>query len=391
MRVLFTIFGYKASIGGHFQSLVTIAKAMSVDIHVEILCISENRSPIIDNSKITNFHINSRQKDNVIRNQASDIWKKGRFDCIHCFDFISFYYVKKLTKSILLTKCGGENIKFFPPTKYISVFSLENLEFFNTKKKFLNSKIWLIPNRVAKFSQNYKLIKEIRKELAISSDDVVFLKISRISKYYKDSIYQTINLCKELSSKHENLKFILIGVIQDRVFYENILKEIKGLFNFFVLTDKDYISNPKQLIGICDIYIGSGRSVMEAAFVRKVLAGHSAQGSFPVLINEHNLTNFLEKNFSERVYDSKSDEDRIEDFNDLLQREKKTMLHKEFSESLFNQYFNVETSIGKYIQIYKLLMEEDKRLLSPYQNFIFSVFMRYKLLQRFGLMRAIFP
>ncbi len=354
MRVFFSVYSRTEGLGGHFHSLVTIAKAMKEQsIELSIICIGKKNSPIIENSSLPYIFVNY-EGERETKSKLKAIVNESNYDCIHCFDELAYYLFASISSKLLLTKCGGRNPKYyFPAAKYMSMFSIENMNYFEGFKKFASSKIFLIPNRVDRFETSASKVQDLRELCGISDNDFVILKISRIGKTYEKTIKQTISFFKALSPKFPNAKLIIVGAIYDKESYESI-NDLKGSNpDISIISDKKFIVNAKEVLDIADLYIGTGRSLMEASFKGKVLACHTSNNSFPVVVKPDNFNAFFERNFADRQTHSSTDEDRLEDVIKLSKNVEYRTELEQFSLSVCKEFFDVQIGVEKYIELYK--------------------------------------
>src|SRR5690606_6173959 len=113
-------------------------------------------------------------------------------------------------------------------------------------------------------------------------------------------------------------KTVIIGAVHEREIYE-VLKEKAGNNNSIIfVTEDEYTKNARELLGLADLYIGSGRSLMEASFLGLPIAAHVTNGRLPVLIDEGNYEEFLKTNFSGRSYSNIVDEERLNNIRKLV-------------------------------------------------------------------------
>ena len=78
--------------------------------------------------------------------------QKNKIDLIHSFDIHAFIFsrlvnlIRKLP--IILTKCGGPNLKYTPFANNFILYSQENYDFLIKQNKFSKTSFKIIPNRV---------------------------------------------------------------------------------------------------------------------------------------------------------------------------------------------------------------------------------------------------
>ena len=177
-----------------------------------------------------------------IQQNILDIIQEYQIDRIHCFDdraylFIRNYRFKNIP--VALTKCGGPNPKYFPKVDNLILFSEENKLSFKNRQGYKNT--YLIPNRILPFSPDIKKVDNLKKKLNIEDDFKVFLRIARISHYYKESIFQSIRLVEKIPEA----TLIIVGQVID----EEVLNQIKekGIERVHIVDEEGIIKMQRNL------------------------------------------------------------------------------------------------------------------------------------------------
>lgn len=354
MRILYLISAISTDNtgrGGHYESLKTIAGAISKkNPNILVVCMGDIYPPTFKITNIPFIFADVRsvgvfgmfQKiDKIINNFSPEI--------IHSFDNKSYFIARffSLIKGtrLVLTKPGGPNPKhFFPYCDDLIVFSRENEIFFKKKNILSGAQIHFLPNRVGDLWIDNVRINELKKRYAVSG--TVVLRIARISKKYHESIIQTINLSRRLRDDGFNVTCIILGYVQDIA----VLEELKSRYgnNFIVVTDDYFTTKASELLTIADIVVGSGRGVMEAALMDRLVFSTVANSEYPVFIDDKTFENLFDNNFSPR---SKAQQAVIENSlvsaTNLLRAGKKGNIKK-----IANKYFDVGFVLDKYYYIY---------------------------------------
>ncbi|SFS55230.1 Glycosyltransferase involved in cell wall bisynthesis [Zhouia amylolytica] len=348
MNILYIITTFEKGVGGHYYSMKSTIEALKPQINPVVVNIGRNESPIIETIDCDKYQMLYKVYNFVsIQIRLKEIINKHNIQKIHCFDDRAYLFLRSIrfkNVQLILTKCGGPNLRFYPKINTLIVYSKENYEFFRSLGKTEN--LYLVPNRVSSFYGSDERVKDLKTRLRIKSTENVFLRISRITKYYQKSLVQSINLVKSL----ETSRLIIIGQVMDEEVFEE-LKRIKSN-KIHLVTDSLYYQNAKEIIPICDFYIGTGRGLMEASSMGKVLLSPVKDSKFPAIIKEGNFNSFFSTNFSER---NKLDCDEIDFLNDirnLLESKAEMLKLQKFSKKLFDEHFNINTKKEWYLRIY---------------------------------------
>lgn len=365
--------------GGHYHSLLTLYKALKTKNELLIINIGTDSSETLNKENIIIYNIISstlsysknKEKLNTILNKESP-------DVLHAFDHQALFWARiasqKSKTPYCLTKCGGRNpTKYFPYCKNIILYSKENYNYFKNSKKFENSKIQLIPNRVSAFEISDERINQLLKKYPeIQNFEFKFLRICRIGKAYKNSLIQIINLTNKLVKDGYSCCLVIIGVVESNL----VLSEIKQMVNTnhtFIASESTYTKNAKELIGFSNFVLGTGRSFMEASSHGKILLSPINDSDIPLLVKRNNINDVLKYNISERL--------SIRNFNEnsnyreiklILENSKKYKEYSDFSLEIYDNYFNIYQAIQKYKEIYKKIKFDKKiRIIDFFLHFLY--------------------
>lgn len=350
MKVAFAIYSDKGTPGGHFFSLEHITHALARYIDITIIFVGFEIPKVIEKLPYLLYKINPRSTNGKeVRKILSNISP----DVIHCFDarsylFLTYYTLFKGYK-FLLTKAGGVSPKNgFPFCKDYVLFSLENLEAFKRNSRYSHSNHYLISNRVDR-----SLLCSYQKE---NEQRFTFLQIIRFVRGKLPQILKSLNLIVLLKRNGVNVKFVLAGT----VYHEEVLKDIEefivdnNLLKDVELITDERVNRGSDLLGLGDCIIGTGRSVMEAACLDKIIVVPSAKSDFPILMDKDSFEELYKFNFSGRT--AKSTNSEVE-FEKILR-----VIHDtEYRQSVLSEtniirkkYFELtDDYIKMYLNIYK--------------------------------------
>jgi glycosyltransferase involved in cell wall biosynthesis len=350
--------------GGHFHSLKTLVDELSHDIDVDIVVVGTNPTPIFDFCKPNIMFVETKWNRFAIFDimKCIKIIKKIDPDVIHAYDTMSLRIVNVarlfcLRKPVFYTKCGGPNPKSKAGISYspnIIFFSKENMNFYRKINKLKDSNFYLIPNRVKKITTDKDGVEKIRN---IIGEGAVLLRIGRFSSFHEKSFKQTVNLFNELSSLKDipPLKLVLIGAIESKEVYGNIRNSIVDKSKVFLFTENEYTKEASKFIDIADLVVGTGRSLMEAASLGKILLTPQKEERLPVLVDENSFEDCFKTNFSDRnIVKNYIEEENLEKIKKSLKDESFNNNLKQFCINSFNENFDIEKSATKQKDLYFL-------------------------------------
>lgn len=350
MNVVFFITASEQGRGGHYYSLLKTANEISKHKRVTIVSIGAKSSPVLEQFHGKYKHIDYNNIWASLRAVLKFI-KKEKAGVFHAFDSKSYFYAwiaSILSRTpIVLTRCGGKNPKYYPYNDEIIVYSIENLESFKNNKRFKNSNLNLIPNRVDNEEQNHQKIEKIKKHLKSSA--LTILRVARISDTYKKSILQSIKLTQMLNERGVPAQLIIIGYIQKKETFNELIKHASDEILFF--TESEYTINASSLIDVADFVVGTGRGFMEAALLGKVMLAPNANLNIPVLVHKDKVSDVFRLNFSPRYHELTPEEDvftEILEACELYQTKGRQANLIEFAQ----ENFSAENIYKKHLPIY---------------------------------------
>lgn len=360
MKILFITYASAIGRGGHVHSMLQISDYISEWQDTRIMNLGDGDSCVLKSSPKFTGSCDVTSLGSVINlsNQLRNKLEGFQPDIIHCFDEYSYLLLTHCkifkSKKFVYTKCGGPSSanKFWFYADHIILFSIENYNWYKTKKQYRKSNIKIIPNRVRKVQSKDINIFGLHKNQSAFN----FIRIGRIGQNYKDSIISLINLVEMLKNRmsvEKRMIIHIIGIIEDDNIYstiEDIAKQKKIEIQF--ITDERTV-NASQLLGLADCVLGTGRGLMEAMSLGIPTLTPVSNNNFPVLVDKNNFSTLSETNFSPRNFLSGIDTD-----HELLKIEKmisdKNIFKqtREMTLDLFETHLDLEKTKDMYDTIY---------------------------------------
>lgn len=279
--VLFVVSTWGEGKGGHFNTLATYINGYKSNYHLLVVGKKIPSALQCFQSKTTRIDFTWIPK--VERNKDVEV--------IHCFDQWAYLYgyrlaLKYKAVKLILTKCGGVNAKWFPKATNMWLISKENYDFYKNFK--IVKHIDYYDNRIIDFP-----LTELSSDLqAIKAKSTVVLRIGRVSEYYKTSFMALIRAAKQL----KGAKFICIGSVESEALREQMINA-----NILVLDDTRYTSNAKQYFSLADVFVGQGRSAMEAISKGIPTFVYNKKNDDLCMVDISNINEVKWANFSERA------------------------------------------------------------------------------------------
>lgn len=362
MRILFVITVLGHGRGGHFFSLDHIAGEIAKQDNVKIISIGTGFSDVLSNNPYFLKHVPFNGLSLIkLNREMRQVAKEYEPDIIHCFDTKCYGVLTCLPAlskyPFVLNKCGGGNPAIYPKVENLIVFSKENKKRFEEQSKYKNSKIHLIPNRVSRLA--------IKEDPSCQKDQshFTFVEINRINQAYKKGMLDSIELVKHLQSQNRPVKLIIIGVVEDAIFYDKLktCTQKEGVPVTF-LTEHRFTVKASNYLYLADAVIGIGRGLMEAASLGVPLLTPASNYNYPVLVDASNYEGFFETNFSPRNrVEEKDIAENLPKIYRLIKDPSFYKAQKNFSLSIFDRYFDVQGAREAYTKVYKAACLEGRK------------------------------
>lgn len=353
MKVLFLVATKGHGRGGHFYSLKTTVEQMAQDTKVAVLNIGTQSSPVIDGLGDMLTFLECRGLLGTLSRAISHI-QSLKPDVIHAFDFESFFFARIASWAtkipLVLTKCGGPNpTRYYPAVESLVLYSAENETFFKEQKKYASTRTHLIPNRVSIPKQDAVRIAALKAFLKPNLP--VFLRIARISKAYRNSLLQTINLVKRLNADGLRVQLLIVGTVQDKEVLEELLAHADETTR--LITEDRFTANASELIDIADFVVGTGRGFVEAALLGKAMLSPNSNLDIPVAATEKNIDAIASLNFSERPAVSASAGEAFGDIVKILDDKHNRTKTAQFTKQYAIDNFLADRISEKYLPVYQ--------------------------------------
>jgi len=349
MNIAYVIFSNDHGTGGHHHSLNAIQFAINNKRNFKsyIINIGTKPSPILNQS--LRYYFLKSSIFNIPINILKIIFhcKKNDINILHAFDVNAYFYTRIVSIFLKLptiyTKCGGSNNKYNPKSIFSITFSQENYEYLLEKN--YSKYLYLIENRIPNFYQEIEKIETIKKNIK-KNNEIIFLRITRISKYYEKSISTTINFV----ANFKNSILVIIGSVYDEHLLQNIKTIAKSKnVKLLILNGDEYTRQARNFISLGDYVFGSGRAAMEALATKSKLLAFVDNLPYPVVVTPLNFNEFRYYNFSERVKLKQTP--TLSETIDLINTNLQNIDYNILTEK-FHEHYLIDSAVCKYEDIY---------------------------------------
>ncbi len=363
MKVLFiTDVGDQTGIGGHLYSVQALVAALAPRVECVVVSLGCASSPALESLDCPRHRVvfGSGKLRWAERSRFLEIVQAEKPDVIHAFDPLACALARVAARrfgcGLVLTKCGGPNPAargpraYFPRVDRLVLFSAENERYFRSRRRFRKTRIWRIPNRIGAVAPDSGRIAILRSRLDPARP--VILRVGRISPSYGKTAEQSLRLVKRLVADGFPAQLVFLGAVQDAATEQSIRQTLGA--DGILVTDPDLVAQASAVLDACDLVVGTGRGLMEAAARGRVLLVPTRSGQLPALVDEDNWRPLFDANFSERGEVAAWDEERnYANIRTVLQDSGYRRACSEFSRKLYEEQFALERVLDQYLAIYR--------------------------------------
>ncbi len=380
--VISTVLTKSKGQGGHYYSLIETVTQLSKAHEVIIYNIGRIKSEALEKSSFK--VVNIVDPGVKVFKLLSDFHKSIELekpDRIHAFDSLAHFWARLVASKFKIqvgqTKCGGGNGIYYPHCDINVFYSVENYDYYSSKRKFKSSHNYIISNRTSAFDSDQEVISKLEYQIADKHNDALrFLRITRIGTYYKESSLSLIRLVNALNESGVMAIAVFVGTLEDDSVLEELKKE--GNDNVYFFTAFEFTNNAKKIIEFADVVLGTGRGLMEASYKKKILLTPSNNLNFPVLVDETTFDQAYRMNFSERFEVAGVTENaNFQKIVGVLTDSNRSTELQNFAYDVFKKYFDSASLIEKYDDVFReKKSKSSSRLLDLFLHYLFLL-MRY--------------
>jgi glycosyltransferase involved in cell wall biosynthesis len=380
--------GANSGVGGHYYSLSVLSKAMSCLHEVKILVLGNKNVEALDGLDLPIEKIEFVSlKDQAGLEALKANLRECSPDVLHSFDLKAHPLAQAVSAELkiphVITKPGGGPGRYrYPLARDIILFTKEELSWLKGHPAFRNVRLHLIPNRVARPKANSTRLMELSPR--IKPDHFVFLAIARATEGKEHQLVQAIHLVEDLAERGMKVQLVIIADPHDLGVIRRLAKIAKE--NTVLLHEKPYIVKASVYLPLADIVIAMGRGVMEAAALGKPVMSSSEGARYPFLLNDQNFDVAFAANFTSRSGIVASDEETFDCISKLIRNRDQYALSVQFIEERFTRYFEIDTVVHQYEEIYQNAKLSSRRSFEPYFQYMYEIFLggvyRYLLKHR---------
>jgi glycosyltransferase involved in cell wall biosynthesis len=364
VKVLYVISSHESGRGGHYHSLDHISRSLADGLDARIVSIGLNESAVLLENPLYLGHLDFEWWNVLgLDRRFREVFEQFTPDLIHCFDMGSHLMLQLLPstrgRTMVLNRCGGPNPRrrFCAVADTMIVFSRENYDWFAGNRRFRDSTLHLVPNRV----RAVEILPLGERTHARPQDTFGFVRIARIGRYYERSIRQSIELVRRLRDRHR-VHLHVIGVVEDPEVLSELEDEVRRDGLPVTLITGGETRQAARLLYLADAVIGTGRGAMEAMALGLPVLAPVQNAETPVLVSEHTFDDLFATNFSERgTVDPVRAAGAMEAIEAMITDPERYRRLAEQSAEWFDTHFSIDGARERYMEVYRMAVEKGPR------------------------------
>lgn len=338
---------FNSGVGGHFNSLLSTARAVGRYQEVEVVVLGERDTSLFREAGLRSsfVRVNALTQGRALLELYRRVGASDRVGALHAFDPHAYFFVRILSALLdvptCYTKCGGPSVRYIPKARSLVLYSGEDWDYYRNRRAYARCGFHHIPNRVPLPHRNEVRLEAIRGD--VDFDGVKLLRITRIGHYYRKTLEDSIELLREMRGAGIAARLFVVGKVADHEVYE-AFAETEGVV---FLTEERHYQLASELIPLFDIVIGTGRSAMEGLAHGKPVLAPVRNARIPRLVNDRTIAAFRHYNFSERAVLDEADAGTRDDYHALVSD---LEAHGERGRAYFREHFWVDRAVDRYLE-----------------------------------------
>ncbi|MDF3362852.1 hypothetical protein HLM50_17530 [Sulfitobacter sp. Ks41] len=317
ITLLISRFAQNTGEGGHYYSFKALASALKKDYKVRLIVIGTKFPRALEDIKEDVEFIVANTGPAGRRSLEHRLRQGGPSAGFIALDQLSAMLVRRYCRrhkaGLVLVKAGGPWPKrYFPDTNVQVHFSLTDYHRAQARRIGSAKRLFYIPNRVRRVLSISPDAEVLRSELGLERDEIVIIRIGRITETYRAAFEGTLAMRRILTSAGFKARAILIGTPE----CQKLAAELAGhcdLGRDHILTTPRYTKDASRLLPVAQINVGVGRGFMEGSSLGQYMFAISNNDGLPLQVENETIGAFLKENFSMRVKIQRSEEKRRAD------------------------------------------------------------------------------
>jgi len=356
---------YDMRIGGTEMVIKNIIEGnVDTNIEMSIYCIESPLGPWGKDLKRSGVSVTNTERKpgfdirliKVIREHI----QKNKIDILHCHQYTPWVYGAFAAMFTNVEVIFTEHGRFYPEvenwkrrlvnpllvylTSQVTAISNATKEALCKYEHISNDKIKVIYNGIEPLKSNNKRIAELRRDLAIRENTIIFGTIARLDPI-KNQVLM-LRAYSKLFKEFKNTRLLIVGDGEEMTSLKNLATSL-SIENNVIFTG--YISNPIYHIGLIDIFLlsslseGTSMTLLEAMSLSKPCIVTDAGGNSEIIHNDNN--GFVVENNNE---------------NDFYVAMKTLLANPELRERMgksgkrvFDQMFHQKLMSNEYSELYR--------------------------------------
>lgn len=303
-RVLYVITSRGKGTGGHHFSLRDLTARMRAHADVHIAVVADRFPPSLEGVPDTTWLPWGALRGTATLGGLLGLVRRFRPTHLHSYDPLALQLTRLVSLwtrlPLVHTTCGGPTPRRnVPRNRDVILFSEENRSALAANPRMAGCRLHLIASRVNPVQVDPARVEALRAHLALRPDEQVVLRINRFVHNYLPAMEQALALGRLMREGGQPTRVVLLGSIGDADVASALAERAEA--GVSLVHDATFTHNAAALLPIADVVLGTGRGLMEAACLGRVVFAPVADRQMPALLAADTVDALAHANFSPRA------------------------------------------------------------------------------------------
>lgn len=371
VTLLISRFAMNTGSGGHYYSYQALADALQDQYEVRLMAVGTAFPHALDTI---------RDKVDFVQAPASPAGRRALearlaqtgddSDCFIALDQMAAMFLRRHCRStgagLVAVKAGGPWPRRYVPNMNVQVhFALKDHQRVEARNAAGAKRSFYVPNRVRPIAAHSSDAQDLAQELDIAPDELVIIRIGRVSEVYRAAFEGTLALRRVLSEAGYKSRAIMIGTPES----PDLATELSaacapGLDH--LLTDPAHTQSASRYLPVAQINVGVGRGFMEGASLGQYMFAMANNSGLPVRVGNDTVETFLGQNISMRVCLERPEAQRHQEILDVAKAISAGRRNDPDAQTWFDTWFSAARIPERYSDAITAAMAQPETLSADY-------------------------
>ena len=356
-RVLYVITSRGKGTGGHHFSLRDLTARMRAHADVHIAVVADRFPPSLAGVPDATWLPWGALRGTATLAGLLGLVRRFRPTHLHSYDPLALQLTRVISLwtqlPLVHTTCGGPTPRRnVPRNRDVVLFSEEHRSALAANPRMAGCRLHLIASRVNPVQVDAARVEALRAHLGLGPDEQVVLRINRFVANYLPAMEQAIALGRLMREGGRRARVVLLGSVGEAEVAQALAQRAEP--GVSLVHDAAFTHNAAALLPIADVVLGTGRGLMEAACLGRVVFAPVADREWPALLGPDTVEALAHANFSPRARlpDALDDAALRERAREVLSNPAARLAAGAAARHLYETRFDAGVAAARHLEIY---------------------------------------